>query len=74
MRPTPEQLVFKRKIAGSICSNVTKDHLVNLFEASIEIELNRVLKIVRDGVDMDERGNASLCEHLEWAIKGGDDD
>jgi hypothetical protein len=72
MKPTPEQIEHKQYISEAV-SNL-KTCLINLYEADVELERGRILLIVRDIRDMDEMTNAQIADHLEWAIKGGDDD
>jgi len=81
MKPTPEQIAFKQAISGILSTSKStlvnlfeETVLVKLFEQTVEAEQERILTIVRNVADMDEMTNRQMAEHLEWAVKGGDDD
>ena len=68
-KPTPSEIGTINQISQDVSE--LKSKMMHLFSAALDVERDRVLKILDQGRDMDERGNGSLVAHFEWAVKGG---
>jgi hypothetical protein len=56
----------------SYCEECSMDWLCPAMEMCEQMD--RVLRIIRESADCDERGNPSLVDHILWRIQDKEDD